>query len=50
MRFLWEIGSCRWGAREYALLLAVLVMLDYTIGTAMSDGLVPPLQTYGKPW
>ncbi len=49
MRFLWEARQ-RWGVREYALLLAILVMLDYDVGTAMSDGLLPLTQNYGKPW
>lgn len=48
-KFLWE-GRRSWGVREYALLLAILVMLDYEIGTAMRDGLLPLAQRYGTPW
>lgn len=49
MRFLWE-SRLRWGAREYAILLALLIVLDYDIGTAMRDGLLPLTQSYGRPW
>ena len=47
-KFLWQERR-RWGVREYALLLAILIMLDYDLGNAMQDGLLPTVQLYGKP-
>jgi len=48
-QFLWE-RRWRFGVYELAALLALLVMLDYEIGNAMTSGLLPLVQSYGKPW
>lgn len=46
--FLWH--RRRWGVREYALLLAILVVLDYDVGSALTDGLLQRIQLYGGGW
>jgi len=48
-QFLWERRR-HFGVYELTALLALLVTLDYDIGNAMTSGLLPLIQNYGKPW
>lgn len=50
MTFLWEKRGWDWNVREWGLLLAVLVMLDYEVGSAMASGIIPLVRNFGGPW
>jgi hypothetical protein len=48
-KFLWERRR-RSRVSVLAGVLGLLVLLDYDIGSAMTSGIIPLVQNFGKPW